>query len=247
MKFNVASWNIWIYGDKDSKGIANLVKTNKIEIIGVQESAIYFGKNKFDMTKRIADELKFGYVFFPFVGYAKSNKFLQGNAILSKFPILESKSYKLNPPSLKYDGTWATEQRLLIHSKLKVDKTVINFLTTHLQYSKEFKTTPLRVKEVENILSVIKTIKGPIILTGDFNAVPRSKEVRMISKFLKRIGGNKSTWTVKPFESSDGFKTDKLKYRLDNIFVSKEFNYKNFKIINSDISDHLPIMVELSL
>ncbi len=243
MKINIGSWNIWIFGPRDFKGIAKVVKENKIDILGVQEAGVYFDKGKENMAEKIAEELDFHYIFYPASDIIHKDSYRVGNAIFSRFPIIESKCYQLNPPNIKYDGTYETEPRVLVYSKIQLDDDKsLNFLTTHLQFSLKFKTTAIRLVQVENILSVIKKLDDPIVLTGDFNTVPQNEEIRKIEDLLTRVDGNEPTWTIYPFEK-DGWHVEELKYRLDNIFVSKDTAYKNFEIIKSKISDHLPIKI----
>ncbi len=247
MDINIASWNIWVFGKRNFKGMAKLIDKNHIDVIGLQEVAIYSdGKNE-DMAKDIAREIDFNYVFYPSKDLRKTKHFIIGNAIVSRFPIIKSKAYKLNPSYIKDDGTFMTESRTLIHSEIRAGKgKTLNFLTTHLQYSKRFKTNYIKKAEVETLLSVINKLKGPIILTGDFNLTPDAEEIRTIEKKLMRIGGNTPTWTIYPFEAY-GWHENRLKYRLDNIFISDGVSYKNFKILQSNISDHLPIKATIAV
>lgn len=248
MNVNVASWNIWIHGSRDYKGMAEVVRENKIDIIGIQEVGVYFDKSlPENMAEKIAKELDFHFVSYPAFDKKPKRPWLIGNAILSKFPITKSEFYQLNPSNIEYDGTAQTEPRILISSKIQLnDNKIINFLTTHLQFSLGFKTTDIRIAQVERILSVIKKLGKPIVLTGDFNAIPESEEIRKIEKFLIRIDGNEPTWTVYPW-SLYGWHVEGLKYRIDNIFISKDLAYKNFKIIKSKVSDHLPIKATIAV
>jgi len=248
MKINIASWNIWIYGPRDFKGIAKVVKENKIDIIGIQEAGIYFDKgNQENSAEKIAKELGFNYVFYPAADTRPKENYIIGNAVLSRFPITKSLSHHLNPPGVKYIGTYETEPRILVSSKIKLGKEkILNFLTAHLQVSLRFKTTNIRLAQVQNVLSIIKKLDGPVVLTGDFNATPQNKEIKKIEKILTRLGGNKPTWTVHPF-STDGWNVNKLEYRLDNIFISKKLAHSDFKIIKSKISDHLPIKATIDI
>ena len=246
MRTNICSWNIWVFGPRDFKGIANFVKENHIDILGVQEAGVYVDKGKENMAELIAKELGFEHAFYLASSIVHDGSYRVGNAIFSRFPILESKSYQLNPPSLKYDGTYQTEPRILIGSKIDIEGKVLNFLTTHLQFSMMFKSTGIRIAQAEKIISIVKELDGPTVLTGDFNAVPENEEIKNIEKYMTRIVGNEPTWTMHPFEVG-GWKVDELKYRLDNIFLSKDVAYSNFRIINNEISDHLPMMLTIDV
>lgn len=243
----VASWNIWTFGPRDYKGIAGLIRKNKIDIIGLQEAAVYHDTSpKLDMTRMTAQELRYNYSFFRVWDTRPKTSWTFGNAIISRFPIVNTKPYMLNPPWVKFNGSSTTEPRLLAFSKIRVGKRTINFLTTHLQFTPMFKTTKIRLEEVKNVLRVINKLKSPIILTGDFNSPPKNKEIKLLEKPLKRLGGSRPTWTIHPFEF-ENWHEDRLRYRLDNIFISRDLKYKNFKMLKSRISDHLPVTADITV
>ena len=241
----VASWNIWVFGKRNYKGITRFIKENKVDVIGIQEAAIYYDKKpKLDMARSIANEIGYHYVFFPALDI-KPN-YIMGNAIISRFPIVKARSYKLTPPWIKYDGQFENEMRILVASKIKVNNIMINFLTTHLQVTVRFKSTKVRQFQIKKIISVMNKLDGKAILTGDFNSLLTNPELKLLSKRLNRIGGTRPTWTTVPFSHKD-WHINKLEYRLDNIFISKNLKYRYFKIGKSKISDHLPIMADVSI
>jgi endonuclease/exonuclease/phosphatase family metal-dependent hydrolase len=245
MKVNIGSWNIWIYGPRDFKGIAKFVRDNKIDILTIQEACIYFDKNPAEnITQEIAEELKYNYVFYKALERVPGEPWSMGNAILSKFPIIKSQSHQLTP--VEYDGKVENQPRILITSEIGIDDKIVNFLATHLQFTVGFTTTPIRIAQVERILSIIEKLSNSVILAGDFNTVPESEEIRKIEEILIRIDGKEPTWTVHPFDAFGWHVTD-LKFRVDNIFVSKGLKYENFQIVQSEISDHLPIMVTIDV
>jgi endonuclease/exonuclease/phosphatase family metal-dependent hydrolase len=134
----------------------------------------------------------------------------------------------------------------LVSSKIKVAGQTLNFLTTHLQVIIRFKSSRVRVFQVKKIISVIKNLNKNVVLTGDFNSKLDNKEMKLLSKILSRIGGTKPTWTTVPFDYKD-WHIKGLKYRLDNIFISEDLKARNFRILRSKISDHLPIMADITL
>lgn len=248
MNINVGSWNILVYGSRDFKGIASLIRENNIDIIGIQEAAVYHDKEMpVNSAEEIAKELNYNFVFFPSVDARPRKPWILGNAILSRFPIIESSSYPLNLENKKYDGTSQKEQRTVISSKIQIDNKTLSFFTTHLQFSVGLNTTEVRLKQVKNLLTFLARHSGnPAVLTGDFNATPENEEIKIIEKKLQRLGSNEPTWTVKSGDFH-GWKVDTLSYRIDNIFVSKDIHTKNCEVLKSDLSDHLPIKATLNI
>lgn len=141
----------------------------------------------------------------------------QGNAVFSKYPIIENKAYLLPGKG---------EKRYLCHSIIKVKNKKINFFVTHLTLS--FND---RQEQLKTINEIVKSVKGTIILGGDFNII-KEDELRHIDS-LKRISFLKTYPSWNPKKS------------LDNIFVSD--NIKKYSISTTTIkmSDHLGLILEI--
>ena len=248
----VASWNIWAFSKRDYRGVAKLISDNKIDIIGIQEATIYYKRfvkddvvasyrstgPKVDMAKRIAQQLGYDYVFFP--SFGRKADYAAGNAIISRFPLYGVKLYKLN----KGLTGLGNESRILVASKIKVANHVINFLVTHLQASVRFKPTELRYEQVRKVIAIANKMKRNIILAGDFNSVPANRELKLLGRKLNRVGDKKSTWPTLPFAYKD-WRINGPKYRVDNIYISKDLSYKRFKLLGSKLSDHFPIEADI--
>lgn len=57
---------------------------------------------------------------------------------------------------------------------------------------------------------------------------------------------DQKSWTTKPF-SYNGFEADSLDWRLDYVFGSKDIKVESSEMLNTQFSDHLPIVVVLDL
>ena len=147
---------------------------------------------------------------------------------------------------LDYTDDYEKQSRNLIEVKVRINKQEFYVFTTHFTYSPAFADTPIKVKEAERIVKIIKE-KRPIILAGDFNSHFKSEVIKKIDKEVSYIDKEHNpTWTKHPF-SYKGFEETRLKWKLDYIFISKKMKCKNFKIIDTDISDHLPIVADIEL
>lgn len=247
MDLKVATWNIWVFGDRDTEGMAELIRKNDIDIIGTQEVAVYFDEDKpRNIAEEIAEELGYYYEFYPAIDFRPEKPYKMGNAVISRYPIEQSRAHKLNPDDLEYDGSYQTEPRLAVETRISSEENEISFLTTHLQYSYKFENTEIRQAQVQNLLSIIEELKNPLVLTGDFNSTPENEGLKKIEGLLCRVGNDDPTWTVHPFEHK-GWTVEELKYRLDNIFISEDLKCQNTEIIESDLSDHLPVKATLKL
>lgn len=85
---------------------------------------------------------------------------------------------------------------------------------------------------------------------GDLNSTPDSYTITEILKIntLKNPGPDfkRNTWTTKPFDYG-GFRENKLNWRLDYAFLSRDLNLTNAEIVETDVSDHLPVLIEIEI
>jgi endonuclease/exonuclease/phosphatase family metal-dependent hydrolase len=96
--------------------------------------------------------------------------------------------------------------------------------------------------QTETICNILNDSEIPVIMGGDFNFSPDSESYKLIRTCFNdaaEIKGNPQN-TI-PADNPDT--------RIDYIFVSKKHNWKikDVKVIRSEASDHLPVLVTLEL
>lgn len=178
-------------------GSLRSLNTNQVELLS---NLTYLNESVFFATYKLACVLN------------------QGNAILTKYPIIESKKYRLPGEG---------EPRYLGVALLKVEKSNITMLVTHLSLNKQN-----REKQIEYIVGIVNNTTTPLILSGDFNIDDESELDIFNNMGLKRIANCKTYPSWKP------------KRCKDFIFVTNHFNIKEEYIPQIKISDHLPIVIE---
>src|SRR3989344_9358937 len=114
-------------------------------------------------------------------------------------------------------------------------KTFINFHGLWMPGS--VKTdTPDRLKQSENIIEFLETIKNPYIFCGDFNLTLNTESIKKFETFglknLIRDNGITSTRTHH-YTRPERF--------ADYIFVSQDVEVKDFKVLPDEVSDHSPM------
>lgn len=206
-------------------GIAEVIKRERVDIVGLQEVERFSPRSHFvDQTTLLAEELGFYAIYGPalFIG-----PYRYGNAILSKSPIL---SWEVVPISS------SREPRNFIKAIISIEGVPITFICTHLGLSHEE-----RMKHVEKIIETIRGKENPVIVVGDFNAIPNSPEIHRVQEYLTdahREVGVGSGFT---------FPSDDPKYRIDYIFTSPHSLIQSLESIESLASDHRPVVAEMYL
>jgi endonuclease/exonuclease/phosphatase family metal-dependent hydrolase len=106
-----------------------------------------------------------------------------GNAIASRFPILESEAIALPDAG---DG----EKRCALSATLEAPFGPLSFSCTHLHW--KFRHGEVRERQVQAVCEFVlrRRVRGgfPSILVGDFNAEPESAEIRYVTG-LQSLGG----------------------------------------------------------
>lgn len=174
----VLSYNIHhcegVDGKLDLNRIANVIRESKADLVALQEV---------DQDVRRSENVKQAEVLAERLGMNVEfgdNIQLQGgkygNAILSRFPILESKNHLL--PSLN-NG----EQRgvLVTRIQLPPHKQTFAFLATHFDHRRDESE---RLQSVE-FVNRLATNLGPAILAGDLNAIRLSQTIRLLASEWK--------------------------------------------------------------
>jgi endonuclease/exonuclease/phosphatase family metal-dependent hydrolase len=242
MTISVLQWNV-LYREKGDN-ILRLIKEINADIVCLQELT---QSSKINPERDLPAEIKsLGYYAF-YEPVTNDAEFVMGNGIFSRFPIVGSRTVFVSSED-PTNKDYAQSDRAYVESTLKVDKTKLTIGTVHLSYSPRFIFFPAKKVEAKKFIDVITPNKESFILTGDFNATPDSELIKELDSLLVAVGPDYSnaTWTTKPFELH-GFSAKTLDWRLDYIFASRDIKVLTSKVIDTNYSDHLPVLAEVEI
>ena len=144
----------------------------------------------------------------------------QGNAVLSRLKMEHTKIHQLN--------------RGMKRAVIEVDFGSFTFVLVHLSLGKS-----ARHQQLRDLLLLLKKIEKPLIFGGDCNTFGGEEELR---DFLKAANLRRTDPNNLPTYSS---RTPQR--QLDFLFTSSEFSVRSFSVPRSTLSDHLPLVCDLSL
>jgi endonuclease/exonuclease/phosphatase family metal-dependent hydrolase len=229
MTFNIHSAINW-YGNLDLDGLVNFIRDCNPDIVGLQEvdlgwsSMTAFQDIPFELAERL-------HMYYAFSASLERNNGYFGNLILSKYPIVQQWTCLL-PGSL--------EPRSLAFVQFIVNRQRINFLTTHLGLS-----VADRMQQTAKIIDFANQVSGPMIITGDFNGGDNDPAVSQIKKNLLDL------LSVSEFKDSGTFRSKDGKIysssKMDFILVTPEFSFSGLQVVDNYVSDHVPLVAELTL
>jgi endonuclease/exonuclease/phosphatase family metal-dependent hydrolase len=224
----------------DLKRIAELIKTTGADIIGLQEVDNHFSErsNFEDQAKWLAKYLGMHYAYGANLDYDPiqegEHRSQYGTAVLSNYPILSAENHLLT--TIPYPEN-PTEQRGLLETMINVRGNHVHFYNTHLD-DQRAEQRELQIKEIHDIAN---QKVGTSIFIGDFNATPESAEI------LKMTAQYKDVFAELGQNNDFTFPADKPDSRIDYIFISEDVKICTGEVINTNVSDHLPITAELVL
>lgn len=156
---------------------------------------------------------------------------LYGLGILSRYPFLETRTFRLPFP----EGS--KEQRILLLAKVLLPKgDTLVFASVHADHS----TSAVRREQVERVLELLAPYceRYPVVLCGDFNAVPDAPEIGLMKDWLK-AGKDGPTFSVR-----------EPRVCIDYIFLYPRGRWKvnRYEVVReAALSDHFPLVAETEL
>ena len=242
MQVRVAQWNVWYREHADN--ILRVLRDIGADIICLQELTV---KSEVNPKRNIPEEINaIGYSGY-FQPTLENTSIILGNGIFSRFPIVKKRSVYVQRESDNREAD-DKENRVYIETQLAVKDKILTVGNAHLSWSKGFTDSPGKERETELLLPLLDEHGSNYIFCCDANALPDSDRIKSIATTLDNAGPafDMPTWSTKRHEFSD-FTIDSLDWRLDYIFKSPDVIVTDSRIIQTEFSDHLPILVTIEL
>jgi endonuclease/exonuclease/phosphatase family metal-dependent hydrolase len=240
---NVLVYNI--HAGKDAPGVDNLVRL--AELIRATNVDLVLLQEVDNGTKRsgnvnqpavLAERTGLHAAFGSALDY-DGGKY--GVAILSRWPILKDTLIHLpvDPPQERAGGSHEPRGALRVVVESPYGRlTVIN---THLDPSG---VDRWRRQEADSIVSLVAQARRTeqlVIAGGDFNSTPESAV-----QVAVRGGGLRDSWTECNGGQGFTYPDDIPVKRIDYLFLTGNIRCTSASVINTRVSDHRPLVVQLS-
>ena len=214
-------------GVYDLDRVADEIRRTNADVIGLQEVDRHYGERSqwADQPAELAELLGMHVVYAanldlepPAAGQPRRQ---YGTAILSRYPILESRN------TLLPKGRPGEEQRGLLEAVVNVRGVHVRVMNTHLQHD----SAASRLLQAEVVADAVVASREPVVLTGDLNAVPTAPEITTLTAHL-RDGGDAFTYPA-----------DVPTARIDYVLTTGL--PLSSKVLPTEASDHRPVLASL--
>lgn len=213
----------------DLPAIIKVIKNSGADLVALQEIDSNTKRSGLgNQAQQIGEALGMYAFFGKAIDYENGD---YGIAILSKFPIIESKVHHL-PSNPETNG----EPRVLAMSLIKLaDGKLIWFASTHLDSQKE---NTNRLLQIQKIIEISKQEVVPTIIAGDFNDVEKSPVISILDQNFSRSCESCSP-TIPVINPTKAI--DFIAFRPKTSFKIK----KHYVLPETYASDHLPVFTVL--
>lgn len=171
-----------------------------------------------------------------------------GNYIKSKFPIYTGKNIFVqnqfthitdwsNWPEEDYRAVQVVDVSLEKRKKLRL----INY---HGIWTKDKQGSQKTLQACQIIKDLADEVDYPVIICGDFNLFPDTGSISVLKENYRCLVDEYKIDTTRPKSNE---LSNLSRNVVDYIFVSKGIKVKSFKVVETDVSDHLPLLLDFDI
>ena len=227
LRLRIMTYNLR-FGERASlEELADVIRQENPDMVALQEMDCNTRRPQtpHQHGKNFATELGYHTGMFPLYGqtinYAGG---YYGIGILTRFPY--STTRKVMLPK----GEPQEEQRALLLAVIPLETgDTIVFASTHLDHRK----AATRTIQVREMLAELEKSPYPVLVGGDFNAIPSSKEIQILCQQVIMLGDTVPTVPA-----------DQPRNRIDYLFGFPAgcWELESTRVVASDRSDHRPVV-----
>ena len=253
--------NIGIKIDNNS-GVIDLINNDKYDIVTLQESMRKIDdcvKLKYDSCNEIKKQTNYKNDFYGALWFAKQHikngnvekdfggLVEQGNQLLTNFLIVKSRNVFYYLKYSKFEDVTNFRKddhpRAFVDVILKIKDKQLQIINIHGCWNKDKTGNERTLMQTQAILDNVR-FDIPSIVVGDFNLLPDTKEIKLLSEKMDNLIEKFNIKSTRP-DFDDGL--DKGNMVCDYIFINDKVKVNDFKVLNSDVSDHMPLVLDFDI
>lgn len=248
--FTMMQYNIWGANSPWSSDrfdrVAAVINSNKPDFVSLNEVDSMTTRNKYFMAKELAQRTGMYYAFAkarePY-SLHWNQPGAYGDAVLSKYPILEIRRFKLYPDPAQ--GETDKEDRDVCAIRVDIEGNALWIATTHLDHRA---VEMSRIYQARNLRPIVESLEGSLVLCGDLNAVPTSETMSIVFEYMTpQYPSYSSEYYTYP-STYDG--EPQPKNLIDYILLKKDernLTCVSYRVVNNPVSDHCAVVATFKI
>lgn len=239
-ELKVATFNIWHnLGDWPARQplLVNAIRAQDADVIALQEVLEDADLGLENQAQMLARELGGYHVAFVSTDPPEAPR-RYGNALLSRLPVIEQDSVKLEPL-----GDFRTALRL----RVAVDGRPIDVAVTHLAWQDD--AAPIRARQIAHLLEWLPRSGAPLVLMGDFNAEQDDEGLAALTgpQFISALPRGQAATTLNPAKGHPERVIDHIFVELSAFAPVRSHIFGDQPIEGEYPSDHFGVAATLKL
>lgn len=259
--------NVSLFDSNNSK-LSKFLSEQKADIVCFQEVTRDLDKGAFkkhiskNAIDKATNKLEFDFfgpneVFGPFVlkeFHGQKNFHFDpggmmeiGNYTKSKYPITKAQNIFLEGHfSYETDySNWPDEDyRAVLVIDLNIGKNSLKVINYHGIWTKDKQGNEKTLSACKKINQFAMDARGEVIICGDFNLFPDTPSMKVFQgNFISLV----DLYNVKATRPSSNELSMQSRNVVDYILLSKNINVRSFNVLDTDVSDHLPLVLDFDL
>jgi endonuclease/exonuclease/phosphatase family metal-dependent hydrolase len=227
-------------GADNLAGVADLVRSTGADVVLLQE--VDRGTRRsggVDQPAVLAAATGFHAAFGSALDY-DGGKY--GIAILSRWPIVAETLIHLpvDPPQQRAGGSY--EPRGALRVAVSTPFGALWVLDTHIDPSREDRWRLQEIATLARLTAETARTERLVIVGGDLNSTPESA----VQEAMRR-GGFRDAWSECGSGEGLTYPDDAPVKRIDYLYLTGEIRCSSARVVETRVSDHRPVLVELSL
>ena len=170
-----------------------------------------------------------------------------GNYTKSRYKIVKAQNiFVQNHFTYATDRSqWPDEDyRAVLVTDYLISKKKLRILNYHGVWTRNKLGNEMSLKANTIINNLALEAEGEVIICGDFNLFPETPSMNLLNKNFISLVDKYNIKTTRPVTNELNSSKRNV---VDYIWVSKGIQVKEFKVLDSSISDHLPLVLDFKL
>jgi endonuclease/exonuclease/phosphatase family metal-dependent hydrolase len=160
-----------------------------------------------------------------------------GVALLTRLPVVAFHNDTITRLSTQQANPVPAPMPGLLDAEIDVHGTHVRVFVTHLDYRRD---PGVRERQVADMLRHIGASTMPTLLLGDLNATPGAPELQpLLSRLHDAWDASRGTGFTYPAEAP--------RERIDYVLVSPAFRVLDARVLDTQASDHRPVVADLAI
>ena len=237
MSYNIAAG----HGNLDR--IIEVIRSSGADVVALQEVDVHWSERSgfADQAALLGDALGMEvfyapiYTLHPAEGRLEDREY--GLAVLSRLPLREARNNQITRLSTQAEDPPPEPLPGFPEVVIEVEGAAVHLFNTHLDYRADPR---VREMQVADMLRIMGSADRPTLLLGDLNAEPGDPELDPLFQRLEDVWSD-DLGPGLTFPADDPVK------RIDYILASSHFAVGNVEVLETEASDHCPVVADLLL